>query len=177
VTPPSPLSTLPLPPLQCISSSKCPLISKLLVPEGDANDSSGKAKKKQPTLGFQFKESLAGLMVALYKCEPHFVRCMKSNHQKKGNIFESDMMMAQLRYCGLLEVARIRQIGFPVRKKFDDFIFRYRCLDLLAAKDHVKLCAALEKKGILKPRQWAIGHTKVFMRNRQQVRRQQGRVD
>lgn len=43
------------------------------------------------------------------KCEPHFVRCMKSNHQKKGNIFESDMMLAQLRYAGLLEVCRIRK--------------------------------------------------------------------
>ena len=152
-----------------LCSSKCPLVSKLLGDEVNA-DSAGKAKKKQPTLGFQFKSSLEGLMVSLYRCEPHFVRCMKSNHQKKGNVFESDMMMAQLRYCGLLEVARIRKIGFPVRKKFDEFIFRYRCLDLINARDHVKLCASLEKKGVLKPRQWAIGHTKIFMRNKQQVR-------
>lgn len=79
------------------------------------------------------------------------------------------MMMAQLRYCGLLEVARIRQIGFPVRKIFDDFTFRYRCLDLLAATKDIKtFTASLEAKGFLKNRQYAIGHTKVFMRNRQQ---------
>jgi len=153
--------------VECVNSSKCPLIGKLLRVEGE--EDSGKAKKKQPTLGFQFKESLAGLMTALYKCEPHFVRCMKSNHQKKGNIFEADMMLAQLRYAGLLEVCRIRKIGFPVRRKFDDFIFRYRCLDLIAAKKgHKELCASMEAKKILEPRQWAIGYTKVFMRNLQQ---------
>ena len=153
--------------VDCLTASKCPLVSSLMR-AGEDPGAKGGAKKKQPTLGFQFKESLGGLMQALYRCEPHFVRCMKTNHQKKGNLFESDMMMAQLRYCGLLEVARIRQIGFPVRKLFDDFIFRYRALDLLSTKDVRTFCAALEKKGFLKPRQWAIGHTKVFMRNKQQ---------
>jgi hypothetical protein len=90
---------------------------------------------------------------------------------KKGGVFESDMMLAQLRYAGLLEVCRIRKIGFPVRKVFSEFIFRYRCLDLLAAKaGHKELCAAMEKLKILEPRQWAIGHTKVFMRNLQQTK-------
>jgi myosin heavy subunit len=155
--------------VECTNGSKCPLISRLMRADGD--EDSGKAKKKQPTLSFQFKESLAGLMTALYKCEPHFVRCMKSNHQKKGGIFEADMMLAQLRYAGLLEVCRIRKIGFPVRRKFDDFVFRYRCLDLLAAaKGHKELCAAMEKKKILESRQWAIGFTKIFMRNLQQAK-------
>jgi hypothetical protein len=163
--------------VEVINSSTCPLISKLLrdPDEAAAAASAGKAKKKATTLGFQFKSSLEGLMTSLYRCEPHFVRCMKSNHQKKGNVFESDMMMAQLRYAGLLEVCRIRKIGFPVRKKFDEFIFRYRCLDLSSSKDHVKLCKALEEKKLLKPRQWVIGHSKVFMRNLQQQELEEAR--
>jgi len=163
--------------VEVINSSTCPLISKLLrdPDEAAAAASAGKAKKKATTLGFQFKSSLEGLMTSLYRCEPHFVRCMKSNHQKKGNVFESDMMMAQLRYAGLLEVCRIRKIGFPVRKKFDEFIFRYRCLDLSNSKDHVKLCKSLEEKKLLKPRQWVIGHTKVFMRNLQQQELEEAR--
>lgn len=93
--------------LEVCFASKCPLISRLLRNEDEeASSGAGKAKKKQPTLGFQFKTSLEGLMVSLYRCEPHFVRCMKSNHLKKGNVFQADMMMAQLRYCGLLEVVR-----------------------------------------------------------------------
>ena len=96
--------------LEVCFASKCPLISRLLrVDDDDASGGAGKAKKKQPTLGFQFKTSLEGLMVSLYRCEPHFVRCMKSNHLKKGNVFQSDMMVAQLRYCGLLEVVSLKQ--------------------------------------------------------------------
>ena len=147
--------------------SKDPLI-KVLLEDQLSSKSAGAAQKKRLTLGAQFKLSLEGLMASLYRCEPHFVRCMKSNHQKKGNIFESDMMMAQLRYAGLLEVCRIRKIGFPVRKVFSEFVFRYRCLDLLTAKDLKKFCASLEEKKFLKPRQWVIGHSKVFMRNMQQ---------
>lgn len=71
--------------------------------------------------------------------------------------------------------ARIRQIGFPVRKKFDEFVFRYRPLDLVSSKTHTMLCEALSKKGLLKPRQWAIGHTKVFMRNLQQQELEEAR--
>ena len=69
--------------VEVINSSKDPLICKLLEAAEEPGSKSG-AKKKQPTLGFQFKESLSGLMQALYRCEPHFVRCMKSNHQKKA---------------------------------------------------------------------------------------------
>jgi myosin heavy subunit len=161
----------------CVRSSKDKFIASILQygeeePAAGAKDGA----KKKKTLGFQFKESLQGLMEALNKCEPHFVRCMKSNHQKKGNIFEADMMLAQLRYAGLLEVCRIRKIGFPVRRFFADFVFRYRCLDLIAAsKGHKALCEAVEKKGMLQARQWVIGHTKVFMRNSQQTRLEEGR--
>jgi myosin heavy subunit len=62
-----------------------------------------------------------------------------------------------------------------VRRKFEEFVFRYRPLDLQASKDHITLCTALEKKGLLKPRQWAIGHTKVFMRNLQQQELEEAR--
>ena len=129
----------------------------------------GRRKKKgKASLGFKFKGSLNDLMTRLNATAPHFVRCMKPNHLKKGGVFESDTMLDQLRNAGLLEVCRIRQIGFPMRKSFEDFLFRYRCLDLTAAKDHLTLLAALEAKGVAKKGQWAVGHSKVFMRNQQQ---------
>ena len=178
---PLPPSRAPLPNalqdlVECLCSSKSALVSKLLIDQLSDKSATAGAAKKRLTLGAQFKLSLEGLMVAMYKCEPHFVRCMKSNHQKKGNVFESDMMMAQLRYAGLLEVCRIRKIGFPVRKVFTDFLFRYRCLDVLAAKKDLKtFCASLEAKKFLKHRQWCIGNTKVFMRNLQQTELEEAR--
>ena len=52
------------------------------------------------------------------------------------------MMLAQLRYSGLLEVCRIRKLGFPIRRDFGDFLARYRCLAPGAA-DAQALCKAI----------------------------------
>ena len=60
----------------------------------------GGGKKKQPTLGGQFKTSLASLMETLNSTNPSFVRTIKPNKAKQGGIFESDMVIAQLRYSG-----------------------------------------------------------------------------
>ena len=75
-----------------------------------------------------FKKQLSELMTTLNATEPHFVRCMKPNKAKVGGVYEAEMMLAQLRYSGLLEVCRIRKLGFPLRRDFDEFYKRYRCI-------------------------------------------------
>jgi hypothetical protein len=52
-----------------------------LLPEPESTAKAG-AKKKQFTLGTQFKMQLADLMTTLNSTEPHFVRCMKPNDLK-----------------------------------------------------------------------------------------------
>lgn len=47
--------------------------------------------------------------------------------QQEPGLFEPDIMMAQLRYSGVLETVRIRKEGFPVRLPFQMFIDRYFC--------------------------------------------------
>jgi myosin heavy subunit len=76
----------------------------------------------------QFKTQLSSLMETLNSTSPHSVRCTKPNALKKGSIFQSQMMLAQLRYAGLLEVCRIHKLGFPIRREFDGFVKRYRCM-------------------------------------------------
>ena len=119
-----------------INSSSDSFVAQLLRPPAETKKEEEAPKKKKrerarkkpgkrsDTLGTQFKKQLSQLMKTLARTAPHFVRCMKPNHVKKGKIFESPMMLDQLRYAGLLEVCRIRQIGFPVRKTFEDFHFR-----------------------------------------------------
>ncbi len=65
--------------------------------------------------------------------------------------------------CALVavQVCRIRQIGYPVRKSFEEFVFRYRCLALGSGGDHRALLSALAAKGLAKHGQWQIGHSKV----------------
>jgi len=152
--------------VEVLSSSADSLLAGLMS-SGAAAASSGKKKKKM-TLGAKFKKSLNSLMDTLNKCSPHFVRCMKPNSVKKGGVFESPMMLAQLRYAGLLEVCRIRQVGYPVRKAFDDFLFRYRPLASRVVSSHTELLADLSSQGLAKDKEWQVGHSKVFMRNAQQ---------
>lgn len=44
---------------------------------------------------------------------------------QEPGLFEPDVVMAQLRYSGVLETVRIRKEGFPVRLPFQVFIDRY----------------------------------------------------
>ena len=152
--------------------SKDPIIQGLFpikAPEassgGGRRGRGGGKKSSKKTLGTQFKEQLNSLMKILNSTCPHFIRCFKPNKEKRGDIFTSDMMMQQLNYAGLLEVCRIRQIGYPIRHEFDAFFKRYTCLDPSAGD----LDALLGKLtgGVLDAKDFAKGNTKVFLRNAQ----------
>ncbi len=138
--------------------------------EGDEPSGAGRrgaaGAKKGKTLGGQFKAQLIELVDTLNKTVPNFVRCMKSNDQKVGRIFESKRMQDQLRYSGLVEVCRIRKLGFPVRREFEEFFKRYKCVDL-TVKSLDEQLASLQSKGILKQGEWAKGNTRVFLRTGQ----------
>jgi myosin heavy subunit len=91
---------------------------------------------------------------------------MKPNAEKVGNIFTSEMMLGQLRYAGLLEVCRIRQIGYPVRREFDRFYHSYSPIKP-SSKDIDDLLKQLSDSKILVEGEWAKGKEKVFLRNQQ----------
>jgi hypothetical protein len=45
----------------------------------------------------------------------HFVRCIKPNAALSPNKLATDLVLQQLRCCGVLEVARVSRAGFPTR--------------------------------------------------------------
>lgn len=118
---------------------------------------------KRATLAGTFKKELASLVDTLNHTTPRFVRCMKSNMQKTGGLFESEVMLKQLRYSGLLEVCRIRQGGFPTRMDFDLFLKGYWTLHPGASSGR-ELVECLRKKGHFDPTQFQLGATKVFFK-------------
>ena len=63
-----------------------------------------------------------------HRCNPWFVRCLKPNNEKSPMKFDMPIVLEQLRYTGMLETIRIRQLGYPVRMRFGQFADRYRCL-------------------------------------------------
>lgn len=126
--------------------------------------------KKTMTLSLQFKNSLDELMKTLTACNPYFVRCIKPNDFKKPNMFDDELCVRQLRYTGMLETARIRALGYPIRHTFKEFVQRYRLLMpfIVQPVDHrtnnrdlcKKMCANLLK---FNPH-YQLGQTKVFLK-------------
>lgn len=120
------------------------------------------------TLSLQFKTSLDELMKTLLTCNPFFVRCVKPNDFKKPNRFDDELCVRQLRYSGMLETARIRAMGYPIRHSFREFVHRYRLLHTAPASTSMtdyreltkKMCANLLKNNP----HYQLGQTKVFLK-------------
>ena len=119
-------------------------------------------KKKVTTIGASFKAQLNSLMKIIKATEPHFIRCMKPNSEKQGDIFTASMMMDQLRFAGLLEVCRIRSIGYPQRRTFEEFLSRYLCLSPGSATIDDLINGILANGGILKKGEFQKGSSKYF---------------
>eukprot|EP00904_Undaria_pinnatifida_P002449 jgi/Undpi1/12204/HiC_scaffold_5.g01880.m1 len=118
------------------------------------------------TIAKQFKGQLDALMSTLNATDPHFIRCMKPNSEKAGDMFVTPMMLEQLRYSGLLEVCTIRKMGFPIRRMFDEFMQRYGAISP-SASNIDSLLYDLVQKGVLDEMKFAKGHSKVLMKNEQ----------
>jgi hypothetical protein len=161
-----------------LKNSSLPILQQLFDTSGGADGAPSKASRgraatvaKKPaakTLGAQFKQQLTDLMDTLNSTSPHFIRCMKPNDKKTGNLFTAGRMVDQLRYAGLVEVCRIRKLGYPVRRDFDPFLKRYRCCDT-SAKGLDALLASLVEQKVLVDGEWAKGNTKIFLRTQQSI--------
>ncbi|KAI3647637.1 hypothetical protein MP228_007858 [Amoeboaphelidium protococcarum] len=106
--------------------------------------SKGKSGKALTT-GYQFAASLNELVNTLTACNPYFVRCIKPNTKKMARTVDKQLIMAQLRYSGMLETIRVRRAGFSYRAKFEDFLSRYSILieGNKKGKDQVSNCKAI----------------------------------
>ncbi|XP_014645274.1 PREDICTED: unconventional myosin-XV [Ceratotherium simum simum] len=136
-------------------------------PQRLGKSSSATRLYKAHTVAAKFQQSLLDLVEKMERCNPLFVRCLKPNHKKEPGVFEPDVVMAQLRYSGVLETIRIRKEGFPVRLPFQVFIDRYRCLvalkhSLPATGD---MCVSLlSRLCTVMPNMYRVGVSKLFLK-------------
>lgn len=160
--------------LDVLQASQNDFIYDLFEHDSKADSSSTTARKK-PTVSNQFKESLASLMQTLSIGSPFFVRCLKPNMEKVKDVFNTQTILNQLRYSGMMETVRIRRAGFPVRREFADFLFRYRVFQTglvkpgTAAPPAAELCKKIMAKFEPVAKNWQIGKSKVFMREKLEV--------
>ncbi|KAI9291350.1 hypothetical protein K502DRAFT_142184 [Neoconidiobolus thromboides FSU 785] len=80
------------------------------------------------TVAQRHKEQLSLLMNQLNTTEPHFVRCILPNQDKKPGKINTPLVLDQLRCNGVLEGIRICRAGFPNRLPFSEFRQRYEIL-------------------------------------------------
>ncbi|KAJ7398115.1 Unconventional myosin-IXb [Pitangus sulphuratus] len=123
-------------------------------------------KKKPPSISAQFQNSLNKLLETLGRAEPFFIRCIRSNAEKKEMLFDENLVLQQLRYTGMLETVRIRRSGYSAKYTFQEFIDQFQVLlpkDAKASKEDI--CAYLNKLK-LNESYYQIGKTKACWRSR-----------
>uniref|UniRef100_A0A8C5J4R0 Myosin IXB n=1 Tax=Junco hyemalis TaxID=40217 RepID=A0A8C5J4R0_JUNHY len=121
-------------------------------------------KKKPPSISAQFQSSLNKLLETLGRAEPFFIRCIRSNAEKREMLFDESLVLQQLRYTGMLETVRIRRSGYSAKYTFQEFIDQFQVLlpkNAKASKEDI--CAYLNKLK-LNENYYQIGKTKVFMK-------------
>ncbi|KAJ8629100.1 hypothetical protein MRB53_022423 [Persea americana] len=136
----------------------------------------GGVDSRKQSVGTKFKGQLFKLMQWLENTTPHFIRCIKPNSKQLPGIYEKDLILQQLRCCGVLEVARISRSGYPNRMTHQQFSRRYGFLlwETFELEDPLSVSVAILQQFNILPHMYQVGYTKLFFRtglgDRQQER-------
>lgn len=120
------------------------------------------------TVAQRQKEQLASLMAQLQATQPHFVRCIVPNTQKKPGRIDVPLVLDQLRCNGVLEGIRIARLGYPNRLPFVEFRQRYEVLTPgvipRGYMDGRKACLRMVESLELDKSLFRIGTSKIFFK-------------
>ncbi|XP_078692173.1 unconventional myosin-XV-like isoform X3 [Branchiostoma floridae x Branchiostoma belcheri] len=165
--------------VEMLIGSKCELLSRMFWEHQSLELNKSISKKqhgltllnvvshKVPTVSAKFQESLEELLEEISKCNPLFVRCVKPNTSKAALMFDTSIVLEQLRNLGILDTIRIRKKGFPIRIPFKQFADRYKFMigELSPDSDPRGVCIMiLGKLGSHFADQFQLGQSKVFLR-------------
>ncbi|KAK4398417.1 Myosin-2 [Sesamum angolense] len=106
------------------------------------------------------------LMQQLERTTPHFIRCIKPNNKQIPGAFEKDLVLEQLRSCGVLEVVRISRSGYPTRMTHQEFTRRYGFLlpENSARQDPLSMSVAILQQFDILPEMYQVGYKKLYFR-------------
>mmetsp|Transcript_15757 Transcript_15757/g.38099 ORF Transcript_15757/g.38099 Transcript_15757/m.38099 type:complete len:1142 (-) Transcript_15757:190-3615(-) len=113
-------------------------------------------RRMKSTVASEFQYQLDELMGTIDKTEPHFIRCLKPNHDRRPGCLQRDLLAEQLRYQGIVQAVDISRKGFPVRVSHEDFWGKYKCLlDPTTRSSWAKLDSRLRSSKLMScPRIW-----------------------
>ncbi|KAJ8600295.1 hypothetical protein CTAYLR_000704 [Chrysophaeum taylorii] len=84
----------------------------------------------------KFRDQMAMLNEELKGCQKHYIRCIRPNVSKSPDEFHMDLVLRQLRFFGILDIVRIRRLGFPEQIDFEAFWRAYSRLVPISESDH-----------------------------------------
>ncbi|KAI4333727.1 hypothetical protein L6164_018498 [Bauhinia variegata] len=121
------------------------------------------------SVGTKFKGQLFKLIHQLENTTPHFIRCIKPNAKQLPWVFDEDLVLQQLRCCGILEVVRISRAGYPTRMTHHEFARRYGFLlsEANISQDPLSTSTAVLHQSNIPPEMYQVGYTKLYLRRGQ----------
>jgi myosin heavy subunit len=69
---------------------------------------------------------MSDLMNDLGQSELHFIRCIKSNNQKKAMLLEDEVLFNQICYLGILDTIKIKKMGHCVKLSYETLDKRFK---------------------------------------------------
>ena len=91
---------------------------------------------KKKTIIKQFIIQLKKLLDTIHMTEQHYIRCIKPNNENIADSFSRSKVYTQLCYCGVLEMVKFANAGYPIKILKDDFIDEFYSMFL---KNNIKL--------------------------------------
>ncbi|EGG17675.1 myosin IF [Cavenderia fasciculata] len=83
------------------------------------------SKRMPMTSAQQFKVAINELISILLTCQPHYIRCIKSNDQKKSNYFDHERVLDQIRYLNTVDTVKVIKAGFANKWHYNRFFSRF----------------------------------------------------
>jgi myosin-1 len=106
-----------------VQTSGVKLIKHMYSEVIDLND-----KKGPPTAGQRIRVQCNALVTALMDCSPNYVRCIKSNDEKRPLHIDTNRVRHQSKYLGLSENIKVRRAGYAYRAEYHRFLERFNVL-------------------------------------------------
>lgn len=80
------------------------------------------------TSGQKIRTSAQQLVDELRKCETHYIRCIKSNDQKRAMFMDMDRVKHQVKYLGLKGNVQVYKAGYSYRAPYHEFVSTFEVL-------------------------------------------------
>lgn len=167
--------------IDVLITSQAPFLLEILtdaltggVATGAEVTSSPAVRRAPTTAGSRIRQQATELVNTLKQCTPNYIRTIKSNDMKQANFFDAPRVLHQVKYLGLLENVRVRRAGYSYRQYFHRFLRRFKLTCPLTYPrpfrgSDVDACIAILRYlegevGLLPPQSWAVGTSKIFIR-------------